>query len=447
MSNKTEDQFPFNEQAIVASLFKKYTQGDITASEQEILMGLINQPAMQDMLKELIDNEMEAIYSNELPPELIQTDEKAAVILNRILSDNKKGINLAPVADTDITHQEANVKIKKSVSYSWIKYAAVILLLVTISVSFFAEKNKQKGPALASTPQKDILLNDIKAGGTKATLKLADGTIIILDTAMNGFISQEGNASVLKQKDGELIYNASNKVEGPTVYNTLTTPSGGIFQLRLPDGTKVWLNAASSIKYPTAFAGNERRVEVSGEAYFEVSHNPEKPFSVNISNRAIVEVLGTHFNVNSYDEEKEMKVTLLEGKIGFSPAGSAEFVNAQRKILKTGQQGRLLNSLLGRANGNELINVSNNIDLEEVMAWTKGEFRFKNMPIDYLLRQAARWYDVKIEYRIDPSDITLTGVITRKDNIDKFLEVITATRKVQFVAEGRKIIVEKYREK
>lgn len=408
-------------------LYNKYKLGSLTESERKTFMSLVRQPEMEETLKKLIDSEFQSIEAQNMPAELIQSEEKALKILTQILA--KKEV-------------PAKHSIRKIIGHHWLKYAAVILLAIPISISFWQKKNKKNEMDVLVTSQKGPSTNEVKSGGKRVTLKLADGSIINLDSATNGFLSQEGNASVIKQKDGELVYRLNNNNRIATVYNTLSTPNGMVFRLTLPDGTKVWLNAASSIRYPTVFSLNERKVEVSGEAYFEVVHNPSKPFRVTINNRAEVEVLGTHFNVNSYDEEKEMKVTLLEGKVRLSPIGSGEVVSAKSKILLPGQQGKLSNSLK-----HELFTIDDNVDIDEVMAWTKGEFRFNNMPVDYLLRQAARWYDVEFEYQLDPSNINLSGLITRKDNISNFLEVITATRKVQFVLKGRKIIVEPYKEK
>jgi ferric-dicitrate binding protein FerR (iron transport regulator) len=197
----------------------------------------------------------------------------------------------------------------------------------------------------------------------------------------------------------------------------------------LADGTKVWLNAASSVRFPVAFTGKERKVEITGEAYFEVAKDKTKPFRVK-ANSSEIEVLGTHFNVNAYDDEASIKTTLLEGKVKISVPVSGR--KSSYKSLFPGEQAEI--SKDGK------IKVKGHADTEEAVAWMNGHFQFKSADIKTVLRQIARWYDVEIEYRGN-IDLHFTGQLTRNENVSKVLNELMLTGEVHFKIDGRKIIV------
>ncbi len=253
---------------------------------------------------------------------------------------------------------------------------------------------------------------------------MADGSTIVLDTMQNGNLAQQGNTTVIKL-DGKLAYNSANAGANDIAYNTLTTPRGGQYQVELPDGTRVWLNAASSLRFPTAFVGGERRVEISGEAYFEVAKNKAMPFVVSV-NSTEVHVLGTHFNVMAYSEEGKIATTLLEGSVQVSKAG-------KKHVIVPGQQA------VWKENGD--FNLNGDIDLEEVVSWKNGKFHFNNADIKVIMRQIARWYDVDVEYRDNLSETQLGGIVSRKEDLRQLLSYFEMTGKVKFNLEGRKIIV------
>jgi ferric-dicitrate binding protein FerR (iron transport regulator) len=306
--------------------------------------------------------------------------------------------------------------------------ASVILILVSIASYYYIYTGKlqgaplaQKGPSPAET--------GIVPGGNRALLTLADGSTIALDSASNGMLSRQGNVKVLKLDNGLLSYSGQGmKKSGnnETVFNTISTPRGGQYQVTLSDGTKVWLNAASSISFPVAFAAAERSVSVTGEAYFEVAHDRRRPFKVQINNSEI-EVLGTHFNVNAYEDETTVKTTLLEGKIKQTTKDGAF-----QKTLLPGQQSDIYK--------NGEMSVSTNVDTGEAVAWMQGNFQFKSADLHAVLRQVSRWYDVDIEYKGNV-DLHFTGQLPRSENASTLFENLALTGEVHFRIEGRKIIV------
>jgi ferric-dicitrate binding protein FerR (iron transport regulator) len=306
--------------------------------------------------------------------------------------------------------------------------SSVLLMLISTAVYYYIQPTDT-----ALTPTGTALLpasTDLVPGGNRALLTLADGSTIILDSAANGTISRQGNIKVMKLDNGLVSYTGqrakkdTNKKE--IVYNTISTPRGGQYQITLSDGTKVWLNAASSIRFPVAFTGTERSVAVTGEAYFEVAHHKQMPFKVLVNNNEI-EVLGTHFNINAYDDEATLKTTLLEGKIKQTVNGGAA-----QKILLPGQQ-----SEVGR--DGKMI-VKENADTEEAIAWMRGNFQFKSADLHSILRQVARWYDAEIEYNGN-INLHFTGQLPRSENVTALFKNLALTGEVHFRIEGRKIIV------
>jgi len=315
-------------------------------------------------------------------------------------------------------------KVKTIRLWPRIAAAASVLLVLSFGVYFLSHKKAHT--------QQVAQIHDIAPGGNKAILTLANGKKIILNGAPNGTLAQQGNSIIDKAADGEVIYKPS--VNGKTsnaelvTYNEMSIPRGGEYQeIVLPDGTKVWINSASTLRYPTTFNGNERKVEMTGEAYFEVAHNPAKPFKV-ISGGQTVEVLGTHFNVNAYDDEPAIKTTLLEGKVKVTAAASNEV-----RILQPGQQSAL--------NGSSL--TVNPVETEEAVAWKNGQFIFENDNIQYIMRTISRWYNVDVEYNGAIPNDTFGGGTSRFKNVSVVLNILQLTGKVHFKIDGRKITVSK----
>jgi hypothetical protein len=282
-----------------------------------------------------------------------------------------------------------------------------------------SDTKQQREVAIQKQPTKDIA-----PGSNKAILRLADGTEILLDSAHDGTLAQQGVVKIIKLNNGQLAYNPQKGKSEEILYNTITTPKGGQYQLVLADGTKVWLNAASSLRFPAAFAGKERIVELNGEGYFEVAKNASMPFHVRVHDMD-VQVLGTHFNINAYTDETAMRTTLLEGSVQVSQG-------EQTQLLTPGQQ--------AAASQNGQIQLADGVDVEEVMAWKNGMFQFQGADLETILRQAARWYDIDVEYKQRISD-RFSGQISKNVNLSQLLKILELTGKVHFEIEGRKIIV------
>lgn len=306
-------------------------------------------------------------------------------------------------------------------SWRWLSAAAVFLLIIT---GVWLLVVRRSGPA--QTPSfSHVVRNDIPPGGNKAVLILADGTQIKLDSATNGQLARQGQASVVKQDNGQLSYKLSGENRSGEVYwNTIAVPRGGQYRLVLSDGSKVWLNAASSIRYPSVFTGRERNVEITGEAYFEVKKNTTMPFVVKVNDIG-VEVLGTHFNIMAYSDEADVRTTLLEGAVRVRKGNGS-------LLLRPGQQARVEEG--------EKIKLISEVDADDVLAWKNNLFSFNDDDIATVMRQVARWYDVDIKYE---GKVTqhFSGNISRKVNVSQLFKMLELTGTVHFKIEGNYILV------
>ena len=318
---------------------------------------------------------------------------------------------------------EKPVATVRSINRTWWAAAASVIVLLSLGYFFF---KKQDTPQVAKILPPAELLNDAAPGGNKAILTLGNGQTIILDSADNGTLSTQGSSIITKLADGQIAYEGNNILSpNEIVYNTISTPRGGQYNLTLSDGSKVWLNAESSLRFPASFSGNERIVELTGEGYFEVAHDKEKPFKVSLRSSEI-EVLGTHFNVNSYEDEKNFKATLLEGSIKVNNG-------TKSVIIKPGQQ-----ALINPSSGTIAIN--SNPNLEEVIAWKNGLFYFDNTDIKDVMRQVGRWYDLEVVFEGNVADRKITGKIYRNVNVSKVLRIMEAL-KIEFKIEGQTVTV------
>jgi ferric-dicitrate binding protein FerR (iron transport regulator) len=314
----------------------------------------------------------------------------------------------------------------------WSSAAAAVVLLVAGPVLWLQKTKKNQAPAVAvaAAPVHDAL-----PGGNKAILTLSGGRQVILDSASEDTVLTEGAAIVAGAK-GRLAYNPGNQADATVVYNTLTTPRGGQYQLTLPDGSRVWLNAQSSITYPTAFTGPDRTVSITGEAYFEVAQNPSKPFKVTAAGETI-NVLGTAFNINAYADEVIAKTTLLEGSIAVDPND----VN-RRFILKPGQQAWISMEKTTSKGEVPAAAIYNGADLTQVMAWKNGLFAFNNADLPTVMRQLSRWYnvDVKYEGNIPTDQFQFNGKIGKSLTLDQVLKILTKTQ-VHYSIEGNQLTI------
>lgn len=308
----------------------------------------------------------------------------------------------------------------------WPKIAAASLFIIlSAGLLFYFDQSRSDGP------DQKLAKHDILPGGNKATLTLANGKVINLSDAQAGKLDKQSGVQITKTADGQLIYAVQDNSATPndkSSYNTITTPRGGQYQVNLPDGSKVWLNAASSLKYPANLSAfNERRVELRGEAYFEVAKNNHKPFIVETDKQEVA-VLGTHFNVKSYADDNSTRTTLLEGSVQVIPKTN----RITRTTLKPGLQAELNdNGLKVRP-----------VETDDEIDWKNGDFVFKEESLESIMRKIARWYDVEVIYENGiPQNVALEGLVSRSRRISAVLSLMESTGKVHFKIEGRKIIV------
>lgn len=305
--------------------------------------------------------------------------------------------------------------------------AAVVLLALATSIYLY-----RAGGILLGKKQVNYA-SDALPGGNKAILVLANGKRISLNDVNNGDVVEEAGLSITKTSDGQLVYtvkNTSSNGKQEQAFNTIETPKGGMWQVKLPDGSAVWLNAASSLTYPLSFAkGKNRTVELKGEAYFEIAKDTQHPFIVKTS-RQDVQVLGTHFNINSYTDESAVKTTLLEGSVLVSPYQNV----GEPLVLKPGEQAVLTTASLD----------VREVDTDEAIDWKNGYFMFNNEKQESIMRKIARWYNVKVTYAdAEARNVTYYGSISRFENVSKVLRKFEQTGEVRFEINNDQITVHK----
>jgi len=389
----------------IADLFQKYFDRTDTAEERNELMLLISKTDSDKELNALIED----LYISYKPQQSPFIEDQRDKILQNILSgidgaERKKAVN------------------KIYFKTRWFKYsvAASLLILMTISGYLFTHRHAADTQNVKA---------DFRPGSNKATLTLSDGSTINLDDVHNGKLASEDNMEVNKPRDGEISYHAavgSNTASGTrSNINNIKTPRGGQYHVILSDGSKVWLNSASSISFPATFTGKERKVKITGEVYFEIAKNKAKPFIIQSGNQ-LVEVLGTHFNINSYDDEPDIKTTLLEGAVKI-----LQLNTGFTALLKPGQLA------INKSSGPILVKKA---DLEQAVAWKNGLFQVNDVSLETIMRQASRWYDVDVVYQGKIPERKFSGKIKRNVNASEFLQML-AFFNVHFSIEGRTIIV------
>ncbi|WP_349317762.1 FecR family protein [Chitinophaga sp. MM2321] len=329
---------------------------------------------------------------------------------------------LKEILESDKLTQQAPVKkrIHLLQRYWW---AAACIVFIISGTYYYHLSTSTHLPAIVATPS----VMDIAPGGNRAMLTLSDGSRIPLDSAGNGVLAQQGNTRITKLSNGQLAYDELGGSADKVLYNTMSTPLGGQYKLILPDGTAVWLNAGSSIYYPTAFTGHERMVTITGEAYFEVVKNEKMPFLVKTGNTTI-EVLGTHFNINAYQDEATTNTTLMEGAVKI-------IAQQQQQILKPGQQARV--STTGQS-----IQVLDHVDLLQVLAWKEGFFYFNDADLPTVMRQLSRWYNVEVKYEGDIPQRIFTGEIGRNLTLSQVLKGLSKTRIRYRIENGNRIVIQ-----
>lgn len=369
-----------HDQPRITYLLQRYTDKTCSKEELEELFAYISAAADDETLHRFMEEEFHRFNANEALPEV----DTESVYRNIIPVKQRRIFTLPRVAA-----------------------AAVVILLASL---WWAQQQPKttKAPVIA---QKEAIL----PGSNKATLTLADGSTVTLDSVGNQVIS-----SKISQKNGQLLYSEGKADAG---FNKLSTPRGGQFRVVLPDGTKVWLNSSSSLRYPTAFTGKERIVELEGQGYFEVAKNAAQPFKVK-THEMEVQVLGTHFDIMAYADESTVNTTLLEGAVQVKEG-------TETRLLKPGQQAILKSHAF----------TVQEADVKKVLAWKNGLFVFNNMALPAILREVARWYDVDIVYETTPSAELYGGGIARSLNLSNVLTLLEASGFNHFRIEGRKVVV------
>lgn len=381
-------------------LYRQYIDKKCSAEEMQEFFMLVQDPIHREMLETLADIHLESIQQP------------------------------AGLPDIDWEHMYRNIVKKGRVVpfFTMRRIAAAVIIIVLCAGGYFLVRQRQKGLPAGDITAK-AAKNDVPPGGNKAVLTLANGTTIVLASAANGMLAQQGNAKVLKTNNGQLAYNTINEKPTEVLYNTLATPRGGQYQLVLPDGSRVWLNAASSIRYPTAFAGSTRQVDITGEAYFEIAKDAKRPFTVRVGSPAgakgEVKVLGTSFNVNAYDDEPTVRTTLLDGSVKVTKDAAAA-------ILKPGQQAE------SEQTGD--IKLVPDPDIGQTMAWKNGLFAFNGADIHTVMRQITRWYDVDVVFETESRE-KFHLEMSRNTNVSNVFKILAATGAVHFKIDGKKIVV------
>ena len=408
--------FMDNSHPHIIRLIKKFEDKTASHEEMEVLFEYLKDGGSQD----------EAIrgYLEKRMSEFVPLQEDIDYWQHRF-SENKTVEGILPVPQM-VSEPAKSVRPNHFFHY-FLRYAVAILVTVLTIAYFTVKVDKKNDRSSSGIVQRPIEKpHDIAPGGNKAILTLADGSSIILDTTTEGVLARQAGTMVQKIADGSISYKEGMTVAEASVMNTMSTPRGGQYQLTLVDGTKVWLNAASSITFPTAFTGKDRKVFVTGEVYFEVAKNPSKPFKVEIKDGVELNVIGTHFNINAYSDETSLNTTLIEGALNVN-------VNERSQRLLPGEQAQVRKTN---------VRLVKEIDVEQVMAWKNGAFSFKKDNLHAVLRQIARWYDVEVIYDQGVPERVFSGKMGRDlalSQILKFLKDINVNLKL----EGKKIIVMK----
>lgn len=381
---------------------EKYLSGTITEEERDLFHQMLDRPEYYKQLQLIFDRELEE-----------HAFEGAA------------DENIASLIKQNIFKQIRAEKVPaKMIRFNWKRMAVAAVFIFLMGSGVWWLTRPGKPDTGLSSGSLTVSKNVLAPGGNKAILTLANGTKILLDTVAKGVFAQQGKVSIIKLQNGELAYTENNGKAAESLYNTITTPKGGQYQLLLSDGSKVWLNATSSLRFPASFSGNKRVVELNGEGYFEVAKNSSMPFHVKM-NDLDIRVIGTHFNINGYSDEAFVRTTLLEGKVSVAKAGKTY-------LLSPGEQASVSDK--GAIELNTLVNT------DEVIAWKNGMFHFKSADLKSILRQASRWYDVNFQYEADITE-RFSGQISRNVNATELLEILQLTGKVHFKTNGRNIIV------
>ena len=394
-------------------LFKRYLDNACTPEEIERLIGYFGTSTENDLRKSISD----ALRTGN-DPESLSPD----------LKQHLAGIYKNIVPQLKAEEEIIAIPFYKRRAFLYLTAACVALIVTGIAAMFHNNYPNVKFKDLAA----EFISHDLPPGGHRAILTLADGKTITLNEAADGELVRAVGMVIRKTGNGQLVYEVAGdnvNVEAGT-YNTISTPNGGTYQVILPDGTKVWLNAASTLRFPTSFVSlKERKIELSGEAYFEVIKDAKHPFRV-LTAKQEVQVLGTHFNISSYVDEPTVKTTLFEGSV---KVNNLQKTGAANVILKPGQQSIISEGEIRIAKA----------DMDEVLAWKNGVFVFNDEPLESIMKKVSRWYDVDVEYQGVDKNKLFGGSVSRFDNVSKVLRQLELTGGVHFKVEEGRIIAMK----
>ncbi|RAJ08881.1 FecR family protein [Chitinophaga skermanii] len=367
---------------------------DVSNRITELVYRFLNEEISESELEELAEWQAADPLHKQLFDEVIEQHHLQEGMRAGFVAENAR----ERVFERIQQHKKQTGKVVYLKKYKWIVAAAIVLVLSIPSLLLLQERTSTS-PSIVTT--------GIHPATNKATLTLADGSTIELDSNGNRQLKQ-GNTTI-QQQGGQLAYNSQADASS-IAFNTLSTPRGGQFRVQLPDGSQAWLNAASSITYPTAFAGKERRVKVTGEVYFEVAKNATMPFIVNANTLGEVEVLGTHFNINAYKDEPTIQTTLLEGKVRVKGGGNST-------LLLPNQQAIL------QAHSLNVVTVSEE-KIHQIMAWKNGIFNFENQSLEQIMKQVSRWYDIDVKYANSIPNIEFFGELGREVSLQELLHFL-----------------------
>lgn len=411
------------EYATARQLVEKYLNNTLTAEERQQLLLMTedaNNAALMQLLQEMLADEAMA----HAPVD----EERLRHSLMKVLEVDKPIVQPLEV-DKRIAQPQREVPQPVRGLYifktTWLRYAAAVILIAGIGTYVWLKNADQHTPYANNTDRLPPV-DDIVPGGKKAVLTLADGSTIQLDSAANGQLATQQGSQILN-RNGQIIYTPVSGEQSMLAYNTLRTPRGGMYQLSLPDGTNVWLNAASSISYPVVFSGKERIVKITGEAYFEVAPHAQMPFKVQINETNLIEVLGTQFNVKAYTDEDFISTTLLQGAVRVAS-------NGKKMTLKPGQQAQASVEQLS-------VKALGQAGISKAMAWKEGRFNFQDADLQEIMRQLSRWYDIEVVYEKGIPDLEFIGEIERSLPLSEVLKGLKMSGVKFRLENGKRLVV------
>lgn len=402
-------------------LFDRYLDETISKEELNWLWQMLEQPEFEAAWQRLVDK----LLANQALHGLSDTaDRENALMKLKNMLEQEKTIS------GELSAAATPPPVRRIVRFRWVGAAAAVLLLAG-GVYLWQQRDQPYDPPTAAVPAP---ADKITPGQDGAILTLDDGTQLVLDSAENGLLAVQNGARVIL-RDGRLFYHKAQGAVNEPTYNTMTTSKGRQFRMELPDGTQVWLNAASSIRYPTAFVHSTRKVEITGEVYFEVAKNEKMPFTVQVRNRAEIEVLGTHFNINAYDGEPSLNTTLLEGSLRVRALGTGLPAGdpLSAVTLKPHQQAQL-----GPATS---IAIMEYVDVEKIMAWKNGLFNFEGTNLKEMFRQLERWYDIEVVYEGDVPEVQFFGKMSKNMQLPDVLSGLKEFGIHFRIEEGKKLVI------